>query len=147
MYAGHAFQYVREAPITFCPTYKFDKYIADPFGYDSSEKRRVPAWTDRIFFRGSAFIKNAIEVGLILVITLKPTARQLCIACCRRYQLALYGWFFRVCKTTVCKELTCWHTVTCATGIIIRSRIGFIMYVVRYTNSNQAQQSNKKRRH
>lgn len=64
MYAGHAFQYVREAPITFCPTYKFDKYNADPFGYDSSEKRRVPAWTDRIFFRGSAFIKNAIEVGL-----------------------------------------------------------------------------------
>ncbi|KAL3132931.1 hypothetical protein ABBQ38_006845 [Trebouxia sp. C0009 RCD-2024] len=61
MYAGHAFQYVREAPITFCPTYKFDKYNADPFGYDSSEKRRVPAWTDRIFFRGSAFIKNAIE--------------------------------------------------------------------------------------
>lgn len=63
MYAGHAFRYVREAPITFCPTYKFDKHTPDPLGYDSSEKRRVPAWTDRIFFRGSAFIKNASEVG------------------------------------------------------------------------------------
>ena len=64
MFAGHAFRYVREAPITFGPTYKFDKHTVDPLGYDSSEKRRVPAWTDRIFFRGSAFIKNAIEVEL-----------------------------------------------------------------------------------
>ena len=62
MYAGHVFRYVREAPITFRPTYKFDKHSADPFAYDSSEKHRVPAWTDRIFFRGSAFIKNAPEV-------------------------------------------------------------------------------------
>ena len=63
MYAGHAFRYVREAALTFRPTYKFDKYTADPLGYDSSEKHRVPAWTDRIFFRGSAFIKNSIEVA------------------------------------------------------------------------------------
>lgn len=62
MFAGNAFRYVREAAITFRPTYKFDKHTADPMGYDSSEKRRVPAWTDRIFFRGSAFIKNALEV-------------------------------------------------------------------------------------
>ena len=59
MAAGRVFRYVREAPITFRPTYKFDKHVADPYGYDSSEKHRVPAWTDRIFFRGSAFIKNA----------------------------------------------------------------------------------------
>ena len=59
MAAGRVFRYVREAPITFRPTYKFDKHVADPYGYDTSEKHRVPAWTDRIFFRGSAFIKNA----------------------------------------------------------------------------------------
>lgn len=53
MAAGRAFPSLYEAPITFRPTYKFDKYTLDPFGYDSSEKRRVPAWTDRILFRGT----------------------------------------------------------------------------------------------
>ena len=63
MREGRAFRYVREAPIAFRPTYKFDKNTPDPFGYDTSEKRRVPAWTDRIFFRGSAFVRNAPEVS------------------------------------------------------------------------------------
>ena len=47
------FRHLREGAIRFPPTYKFNKNDPDPFGYDSSEKRRVPAWTDRIFFRGS----------------------------------------------------------------------------------------------
>lgn len=42
---------LREGKIQFNPTYKFDKGPGG--GYDSSEKKRVPAWTDRIFFRGS----------------------------------------------------------------------------------------------
>ena len=42
---------LREGRIQFNPTYKFDKGPGG--GYDSSEKKRVPAWTDRIFFRGS----------------------------------------------------------------------------------------------
>ena len=37
-----------EAPITFMPTYKFD---ADTDVYDSSEKRRIPSWTDRVLYR------------------------------------------------------------------------------------------------
>ena len=53
MAAGRAFAHMAEAPIGFRPTYKFDKHSLDPLGYDSSEKRRVPAWTDRILFRGS----------------------------------------------------------------------------------------------
>jgi hypothetical protein len=53
MAAGRAFASLYEAPITFRPTYKFAKYKLDPFGYDTSEKRRVPAWTDRILFRGT----------------------------------------------------------------------------------------------
>ena len=53
MAAGRAFVHLQEAPIAFRPTYKFDKHSAEPLDYDSSEKRRVPAWTDRILFRGS----------------------------------------------------------------------------------------------
>ena len=53
MAAGRTFVHLQEAPINFRPTYKFDKHSQEPLDYDSSEKRRVPAWTDRILFRGS----------------------------------------------------------------------------------------------
>jgi len=39
-----------EAPITFAPTYKYNVGSDD---YDTSEKRRTPAWCDRIYYRGS----------------------------------------------------------------------------------------------
>ena len=46
-----------EVPPSFPPTYKFDKGVpVGPGGelpYDTSEKRRIPAWTDRILWRGS----------------------------------------------------------------------------------------------
>ncbi|KAH8923019.1 DNase I-like protein [Atractiella rhizophila] len=44
VFAGYA-----EAPITFRPTYKYDQGTEV---YDTSEKQRIPAWTDRIFYRG-----------------------------------------------------------------------------------------------
>ncbi|KAK2590304.1 Inositol-1,4,5-trisphosphate 5-phosphatase 1 [Conoideocrella luteorostrata] len=50
MVAGLAFPFYSEARIGFMPTYKFD---VGTDNYDSSEKARIPAWTDRILRRGS----------------------------------------------------------------------------------------------
>ncbi|PFH62552.1 hypothetical protein XA68_13134 [Ophiocordyceps unilateralis] len=49
MVAGLAFPYYSEARISFMPTYKFD---IGTDNYDSSEKARIPAWTDRILRKG-----------------------------------------------------------------------------------------------
>lgn len=50
MIAGEAFPYYHEMEINFPPTYKFDPGTKT---YDTSEKMRIPAWTDRILSRGS----------------------------------------------------------------------------------------------
>ncbi|KAJ5524092.1 hypothetical protein N7494_010742 [Penicillium frequentans] len=44
-----------EAPITFAPTYKYDVGSDE---YDSSEKKRSPAWCDRVLYRGSGRVKQ-----------------------------------------------------------------------------------------
>ncbi|MCJ1313415.1 inositol polyphosphate 5-phosphatase [Agyrium rufum] len=49
MVAGHVFPYYSESSITFLPTYKYDNGTDN---YDSSEKARIPAWTDRILRKG-----------------------------------------------------------------------------------------------
>ncbi|PKA60915.1 Type I inositol 1,4,5-trisphosphate 5-phosphatase 12 [Apostasia shenzhenica] len=43
MKTGKVFQGMREAQIRFPPTYKFEKHQAGLSGYDSSEKKRIPA--------------------------------------------------------------------------------------------------------
>jgi len=47
--ASECFVGYTEAPITFRPTYKYDP---GSDVYDSSEKQRVPSWTDRILVKG-----------------------------------------------------------------------------------------------
>ncbi|CAH9137694.1 unnamed protein product [Cuscuta epithymum] len=51
MEAGNVFQGMREAVIRFPPTYKFEKHQLGLAGYDSGEKKRIPAWCDRILYR------------------------------------------------------------------------------------------------
>lgn len=50
MVAGLAFRFYSEARITFMPTYKYDIGTDQ---YDTSEKARIPAWTDRILRKGT----------------------------------------------------------------------------------------------
>ncbi|KAJ2722453.1 Inositol-1,4,5-trisphosphate 5-phosphatase 1 [Coemansia sp. Benny D115] len=49
MAAGKIFRGYQEAEIHFPPTYKFDTGTDT---YDTSEKMRVPSWTDRIMYKG-----------------------------------------------------------------------------------------------
>ncbi|UKZ72738.1 hypothetical protein TrVFT333_000372 [Trichoderma virens FT-333] len=44
-----------ELPITFAPTYKYD---VGTDTYDTSEKRRSPAWCDRLLFRGRGRVQQ-----------------------------------------------------------------------------------------
>ncbi|XP_073316420.1 type II inositol polyphosphate 5-phosphatase 15-like isoform X1 [Primulina huaijiensis] len=51
MEAGNVFQGMREGYIGFPPSYKFEKHQPGLAGYDSGEKKRIPAWCDRILYR------------------------------------------------------------------------------------------------
>jgi hypothetical protein len=61
-----AFVGFREAPITFAPTFKFDKDVA-PARYDTSAKQRVPAWTDRILFQSKKVSNKASGNGVEVI--------------------------------------------------------------------------------
>lgn len=48
LHRGFRLRAFREAPLAFAPTYKYDRRSGT---YDSSEKRRAPAWCDRVLWR------------------------------------------------------------------------------------------------
>ncbi|CAO3592079.1 unnamed protein product [Absidia cylindrospora] len=50
MNQNNVFQGYHEGLITFMPTYKYDNGTDT---YDTSEKQRVPGWTDRILYKGN----------------------------------------------------------------------------------------------
>lgn len=45
---GNVFDGYEEGEIAFPPTYKYDLFSVD---YDTSEKCRIPAWTDRVLWK------------------------------------------------------------------------------------------------
>ena len=51
MQTNPAFEGFAEGPLNFKPTYKFDKGTDT---YDSSKKKRIPSWTDRILWKQTA---------------------------------------------------------------------------------------------
>lgn len=50
MRLGRIFKGYQEGPVTFLPTYKYD--VGTQL-YDTSEKARIPGWTDRIVYKGN----------------------------------------------------------------------------------------------
>ncbi|EHY51917.1 Inositol-1,4,5-trisphosphate 5-phosphatase 1 [Exophiala dermatitidis] len=62
MVVGNCFNYYREGRVKFLPTYKYDIGTDD---FDSSDKQRIPAWTDRIVWKIN-HRSTAVQAGEIL---------------------------------------------------------------------------------
>ncbi|XP_051203092.1 type II inositol polyphosphate 5-phosphatase 15 isoform X1 [Lolium perenne] len=72
MKEGNVFQGMREGFVRFPPTYKFQRHQPGLAGYDSGEKKRIPAWCDRIVYRDSrseSLGECSLECPIVAAIT------------------------------------------------------------------------------
>ncbi|ORY72560.1 SacI homology domain-domain-containing protein [Leucosporidium creatinivorum] len=58
-----------EAPVLFRPTYKYDNFSDQ---YDTSEKQRIPAWTDRILYSGKDMDVNRYQRAELMASDHRP---------------------------------------------------------------------------
>ncbi|KAJ8275588.1 hypothetical protein COCON_G00073400 [Conger conger] len=73
--AGHVFRGFIEGKIDFPPTYKYDLFSDD---YDTSEKCRTPAWTDRVLWKRRKwnFDRSAEEMNVVAAISNEDGKQQ-----------------------------------------------------------------------
>jgi hypothetical protein len=62
MIAGRTFPFYSEGVIRFPPTYKYNIGTDD---YDTSEKARIPAWCDRVLWKGSNLKQKKYEMACL----------------------------------------------------------------------------------
>ena len=61
MAKGAVFPGFSEGPVNFRPTYKLDPG-SNPSTYDTSKKKRIPSWTDRILWRTNKPEKSQVKI-------------------------------------------------------------------------------------
>ena len=61
-YHPQVFREFSEGKTFFAPTYKYDLFCDD---YDTSEKKRTPAWTDRVLWKRKPIPRNTSKWMLL----------------------------------------------------------------------------------
>ncbi|BFZ55671.1 Inositol-1,4,5-trisphosphate 5-phosphatase 1 [Savitreella phatthalungensis] len=69
MVKGKVFRFFHEKQITFPPTYKFDNGTDE---YDTSDKQRIPAWTDRVLKKGAIATQEGYDSAPLRLSDHKP---------------------------------------------------------------------------
>lgn len=79
-----------EGPLLFAPTYRYDLHSTE---YDTSEKMRIPAWTDRILYRGRSLDLSAYSRVELLGSDHRPGLAFLCFILTTLTRTAVFAMF------------------------------------------------------